>query len=135
MGVEVVEKGEKGAIRPPSTQPVQEGVVDPGASRDCSSIHFLVVEVAATEDALEDPVSSNGAAKQGSRRQRVVLVMGEAAIQPSLVTAAIGVCRKPDGLIAPRGEVFSEGGIENFKCVVPLGIQLVRPLAGEETAS
>ena len=29
VSVEVVEKGEKGAIRLPSPQPVQEGVVDP----------------------------------------------------------------------------------------------------------
>ncbi len=51
------------------------------------------------------------AAQEGPRRQRVILEMGEAPIQPGLVTAAVGVRREPGGLIAPRGQVLGQGGI------------------------
>ena len=115
MSVEVVQEGEEGAIRPPSPQPVEEGVVDPARIAGLEVDPLGVVEVAATEDVLEDPASSNRAAEQGSRRQRVIFVMGEAPIQPGLVTAALGVCREPDGLIAPRGQIFRQGGIRRVE--------------------
>ena len=72
--------------------------------------------------------------RRNCRRQRVILVMGEAPIEPGLVAAAPGVRREPDCLIAPRGQVFSQGGIRSVEGVVPLGIESVRPLAGEEAA-
>ena len=60
--------------------------------------------------------------------------MGEAAIQPGLVIAAVGVRREPGGLIAPRGQVLGQGRIRGIERELPLGIELERPLAGEEAA-
>ena len=71
-------------------------------------------------------------AQERTRRQRVVVEMGEAPIQPGLVTAAVGVRHEPGGLIAPRGQVLGQGGARGIESELPLGIELERPLAGEE---
>ena len=134
VSVEVVQEGEKGAISLPAPQPVEKGVVDPARIAGLEVDPLLVVEIAASEDVLEDPASGDRAAQEETRRQRVILVMGEAPIQPGLVTAAAGVRREPGGLIAPRGQILGQGGIRRIEGVIPLGIELVRPLAGEEAA-
>ena len=89
VGVEVVQEGEEGTIGPPPAQPVEEGVVDPARVAGLEADPLLVVEVAATEDVLEDPAPRDRAAQEGSRRQRIILEMGEAPIQPGLVSAAV----------------------------------------------
>ena len=72
------------------------------------------------------------ATEERPRSQRVILEMGEAPIQPGLVTAVVGVRREPGGLIAPRGQVLGQGRIRGIERELPLGIELERPLAGEE---
>src|SRR4051794_14946333 len=60
--------------------------------------------------------------------------MGEAAVQSGLVTAVGRIRREPRGLIAPRGQVLRQGRIRSIKRKLPLGVELERPLAGEEAA-
>ena len=82
----------------------------------------------------EDPVPGYRATEEGPRSQREILEMGEPASQPGLVIAAIGVRREPGGLIAPRGQILRQRRIRSVERELPLGIELERPLAGEEAA-
>ncbi len=134
VGVEAVHEGEERAIRPPPAQPVEEGVVDPARVAGLEADPLPVVEVAAAEDVPEDPAPGDRAAQQESRRERIVLVMREAAIQPGLVTAIGGVRNEARGLIASRGQVSGQRGGRGIERVLPVGIELVRPPTGEEAA-
>src|SRR4051812_23476672 len=60
--------------------------------------------------------------------------MGEASIQPGLVTQVVGVRSETGGLITPARQVLSQRGTGRIEDVIPLGIELVGPLAGEEAA-
>ena len=100
VGVEVVQEGEEGAIRPAPTQPREEGLVELVCMAGLQVDPLPVEEATGIQDVLEDPLARNRASEQGPRRQRVVFVMGKPPRQPALITTAVGVCREPGGLIA-----------------------------------
>ena len=100
VGVEVVQEGEEGAIRPPSRQPVQERLVDLARASGLEADPLLDVEAAQIHHVLEDPLAVNRATEQGPRSERVILVMSEAASQAGLVITAVGVRHESRGLIS-----------------------------------
>ena len=133
VGVEIVEEGEEGrSCRLP--QPAEKGIVDPTRIAGLELDPFLLVEVAASEDVRQDPASRDRAAQEETRRQREILVISKPSIQTRLIIAAVRVGGEPGGLVAPRGQVFSQSRIRRSEGVVPLRIEPVRPLTGEKAA-
>ena len=106
VGIEKVEEGEKGTIRPPTAQPVEEGFVGPVSAPGLEADPLHVVIVAAIQDVHQDPLPGYRTAEQGPRSEREILEMGDAASQPRLVVTAIGVRREPGSLIAPSSQVL-----------------------------
>jgi hypothetical protein len=93
-----------------------------------------MVPAAEPQEPRDDPLPGDRAREERQRRRRVILEMGEPAIEPALVGAGVGVGHKGDGLIAPRGQVLRQRRVRGIEGEVPLRIDFPRPLAGEEAS-
>ena len=132
MGIEVIEESKKRPIGPTPAQPVEEGFVGPVCTARLETDPFDVVIEATIENVLEEPVPGHRTADERPGRQREILEMGESAGQPCFKVAAVGIRRKPGGLIAPTRQELRQSRARSVEREFPLRIELEWPLAGEE---
>ena len=132
MRVEVVQKGKEGPIGRPPGQPIQESIIELLRTARLKGDPLLVVEVAETQDILEDPVARDRAGEDRPRRKRVIIEMVKAPTQAKFVAATACVGGEPRGLVALGPEEFRQGKARGIKSELVLATGLERPLAGKK---